>query len=74
MKASKGSSAALAVVINSDDISDKRIISVNVMDADHVYVKTGFIGGPLSGGGEDLLLARSDSDEWVIEKSANWLS
>ncbi len=66
--------AAISAVINSDDVSDKRIICVDVMDGDHIFIKTGYVRGPLYGGGQDLLLARSDSGEWEIEEIAGWIS
>jgi hypothetical protein len=65
---------AVSTIETLAEVPDKDIVSVHVLDSRHVCIVTGFIGGPLYGGGKELLLARSESGNWEIEDWGDWIS
>jgi hypothetical protein len=65
---------AVTAISESEDVSSKNIISLIAVDVDHVFAKTGVIHGPLSGGGQDVLLEKDCNGEWKVLETAFWIS
>lgn len=73
-KLSRSDVAAICHVIEtSSQLSEKRILWINVKAPDEVEVWTGEVRGPLDGGGEAATLNKANG-VWVITDVAYWLS
>ena len=70
---SKQDAKAIVLLIEQTDGIDQRILGIKTLDEKNVEVGTGIVKGPLSGGGNTLLL-RKDSGTWQVAKVADWLS
>lgn len=65
--------AALAVVVASDDVGEVRILRIEAGHKGHLSVETGFIAGPLAGSGRSIVLRRTESS-WEIVEDSRWIS
>ena len=65
--------AIIAAVEATDLMVDKHILSIKVSDLSNVEVRTGFVKGPLYGGG-NILTLRKDKEQWKVVKKSGWVS
>jgi len=67
-------SGALSAINASDEIGDKRVVSLMARDDGRVFVKTGEMRGALSGGGQIAIVERQPNGSWHVTETNIWAS
>jgi hypothetical protein len=61
----------LETILNAPEVRDKRIKTVSLHPEGYIEIRTGFVNGPLLGGG-DVVILRRRRDAWVIVEVGSW--
>ncbi len=63
----------IAAIESTDAMADKRILEIKIINKSEVEVHTGFIKGPLHGGGMAYTLEKKIG-KWIIVSKSSWMS